>query len=415
MKQIKLIIILVVILFSSTLIAQNKVTYMAYNLLNYPNSSSTRNPYFKKIMQATNPDLLVVNEMKYSSGVNNFLTNVLDTSYAAATYISGYDTNNELYYKKNLFTFVSNIPINTALRDINQFTVVYKLTQDTLLLYAAHLKASSGSTNEQKRLAEVQQLRNVTDALSVNTAYILSGDFNLYKSAEPAYQALVDQTNTGYFIDPSRAGNWHNNSSFKDIHTQATRENQVGGDGSWGGLDDRFDFILYSEAINQSSGITFVSNSYHSFGNDGNHFNQSINSGGNTVVSQDIANALYYAADHLPVIAQFDFGPTVSVSDETVISKFELFQNYPNPFNPTTTIKYSVPIVETGYIPSVQLKIYNVLGQEIATLVNKEQVTGTYNVNFDTSALSSGVYFYRLTANYKHSSFSQTKKMILLR
>ncbi len=415
MKKVKLTIVLVVFLFSSALFSQNKVTYVAYNLLNYPNSSSTRNPYFKKIMQATQPDLLVVNEMKYSSAVNNFLSNALDTSYAAATYISGYDTNNELYYKKSLFTFISNVPIHTALRDINQFKVVYKLTQDTLLIFAAHLKASQGTTNEQKRLAEVNQLRNVTDALPVNTAYILSGDFNLYRSTEPAYQALVSQANTGYFIDPSRAGNWHNNSSYKDIHTQATRSSQVGGDGSWGGLDDRFDFILFSESINQSINVSYVMNSYHSFGNDGNHFNESINSGSNTAVSQDIADALYYASDHLPVIAQFDFGPTVSVSDENIISKFELFQNYPNPFNPTTTIKYSVPIVETGFIPSLQLKIYNVLGKEIATLVNKEQVSGNYSVNFDASALSSGIYFYRLTAKGKHSSFSQTKKMILLR
>ncbi len=414
MKQIKLIFLTFILLFGSTLFAQNKVTFMTYNLLNYPNSSSTRNPYFQKIMQAAKPDLLVVQEMKYSSGVNNFLTNILDTSYAAATYISGYDTNNELYYKKSLFTFINNVPINTALRDINQFTVVNILTQDTLLIYSAHLKASQGSTNEQKRLAEVNNLRAVTDALSPNTDYILCGDFNLYKSTEPAYQALVSQTNSGYFIDPSRVGNWHNNSSYKDIHTQATRVNQVGGDGSSGGLDDRFDFILFSESINQSININYVLNSYYSFGNDGNHFNESINSGTNTAVSQDIANALYYASDHLPVIAQFDFGPTVSVSDENIISKFNLSQNYPNPFNPSTLISYSLPS-KTEFSYSVQLEVYNTLGQVIKTLVNKNQLSGTYQFQFSTGNLPSGIYFYRLTAAGKFSSFSQTKKMILLR
>lgn len=406
MKNVKSIFTLIILLIVTTLFAQNKITFMTYNILNYPNASSTRNPYFKEIMQTANPDLLVVQEMKYSSGVTNFLTNVLDTTYAAATYISGYNTNNELYYRKSLFTFISNVPISTALRDINQFTVVNKLTLDTLLIYSAHLKARQGSTNEQKRLAEVQQLRAVTDALHANTDYILAGDFNLYKSTEPAYQALVSQTNSGYFIDPSRVGNWHNNSSYKDIHTQATRVNQVGGDGSWGGLDDRFDFILFSEAINQSLGINFVLNSYHSFGNDGNHFNESINSGTNTAVSQDVADALYYASDHLPVIAQFDFGPTVSVSDENIISKFELSQNYPNPFNPSTTISYSIPKEQF-----VTLKIYNSIGQLISTLINENKPAGEYQINFDAEKYSSGIYFYRLTAG----NYSSTRKMILLR
>ena len=408
MKNIKTIFALILLLTVSTLFSQNKVTVMTYNLLNYPNASSTRNPYFKKIMQTANPDLLVVQEMKYSSGVNNFLNNALDTTYAAAQYISGYDTNNELYYRKSIFTFISNVPIHTALRDINQFKVVNKLTLDTLLIYSAHLKASTGSTNEQKRLAEVNHLRAVTDALPANTAYILCGDFNLYKSAEPAYQALVSQTNSGYFIDPSRAGNWHNNSAYQDIHTQATRVNQVGHDGSWGGLDDRFDFILFSEEINQSqsSGINYVMNSYHSFGNDGNHFNQSINSGTNTAVSQDVADALYYASDHLPVIAQFDFGPAVSVSDKTIISKFELSQNYPNPFNPSTTISYSIPKEQF-----VTLKIYNSIGQHISTLINENKPAGRYKINFDAEKYSSGIYFYRLTAG----NYSSTRKMILLR
>jgi len=407
MKNVKTIIALILLLtVSSTLFSQNKITFMTYNLLNYPDASSTRNPYFKKIIEAVKPDLLVVDEMKNTGGVTNFLTNVLDTSFAAATFIQGYDTNNELYYRKSIFTFISNVPIHTALRDINQFKVVNKLTLDTLLIYSAHLKASSGSTNEQKRLEEVIKLRAVTDALPANTDYILCGDFNLYNSSEPAYQALINQTNPGYFIDPSRAGNWHNNSAYKDIHTQATRVNQVGGDGSWGGLDDRFDFIFFSEAINQSIGINYVANSYHSFGNDGNHFNQSINSGTNTAVSQAVANALYYASDHLPVIAQFDFGPTVSVSDNNIISKFELSQNYPNPFNPSTTISYSIPKEQF-----VTLKIYNSIGQYISTLVNKNEPAGKYQINFDAGKYSSGIYFYKLNAG----NFSKTKKMMLLK
>ena len=85
---------------------------------------------------------------------------------------------------------------------------------------------------------------------------------------------------------------------------------------------------------------------------------------------------------------------------------YALSQNYPNPFNPSTTIKYSVPKAQL-----VTLKVYNVLGQEVATLINREQVAGNYKYNFNASQLSSGIYFYTLKAG----NFVSTKKMILLK
>jgi hypothetical protein len=86
--------------------------------------------------------------------------------------------------------------------------------------------------------------------------------------------------------------------------------------------------------------------------------------------------------------------------------KFALYQNYPNPFNPTTTISYDLP--ERAH---VKLTVYNILGQEVATLVNAEQEPGRYNVNFNASDLPSGVYFYRLEAG----NFIEQKKMILIK
>ena len=101
-------------------------------------------------------------------------------------------------------------------------------------------------------------------------------------------------------------------------------------------------------------------------------------------------------------------GPTTEVQehDPNLPSEFSLQQNYPNPFNPSTSIKYQV-----SSNTQVSLKIYDVLGNEIATLVNEEKPAGTYEVDFDASRLSSGVYFYKLQAG----SFVETKKMILLR
>ncbi len=91
-------------------------------------------------------------------------------------------------------------------------------------------------------------------------------------------------------------------------------------------------------------------------------------------------------------------------ADNSVPSSFNLSQNYPNPFNPSTTIKFSVP--KSSF---VTLKVYDVLGKEVAQLVNENLNAGTYNYNFDAAKLTSGVYFYRIQSD----NFTETKKMIL--
>jgi len=92
--------------------------------------------------------------------------------------------------------------------------------------------------------------------------------------------------------------------------------------------------------------------------------------------------------------------------------KFELSQNYPNPFNPSTIIKYSIPnFAGNENFSSVQLKIYDVLGREVATLVNRKQQPGNYEVSFNAVGLASGIYFYRLTTGNKIS----VKKMMLIK
>ena len=89
-----------------------------------------------------------------------------------------------------------------------------------------------------------------------------------------------------------------------------------------------------------------------------------------------------------------------------VPGNYELYQNYPNPFNPSTVISWQLPVKS-----HVLLKVYNVLGKEVSTLVNEVNPTGKYKIIFNAGNLASGVYFYRLITD----SFSETKKMILLR
>jgi hypothetical protein len=85
--------------------------------------------------------------------------------------------------------------------------------------------------------------------------------------------------------------------------------------------------------------------------------------------------------------------------------EFSLFQNYPNPFNPTTTIKFRIPLNVKRETSDVKLIVYNVLGHQVAELVNQKLSAGSYKVDFDGSSLQSGVYFYSIST----SGFTQTK------
>jgi hypothetical protein len=107
-------------------------------------------------------------------------------------------------------------------------------------------------------------------------------------------------------------------------------------------------------------------------------------------------------------------GGIIKISN-TIPDKFSLFQNYPNPFNPTTKIKFDIPLSRgvprfpSGRGVSVKLTIYDLLGCEVAVLVNEQLKPGTYEIEFDGTNYPSGVYFYKLTTN----DFSETKKMVL--
>ncbi|MFZ1292489.1 MAG: kelch repeat-containing protein [Melioribacteraceae bacterium] len=112
-------------------------------------------------------------------------------------------------------------------------------------------------------------------------------------------------------------------------------------------------------------------------------------------------------------IERLNFEAMTNVEDnsQNIENNIKLFQNYPNPFNPTTNINYTISNVETHGNASLQLIVYDVLGNEIATLVNENKSPGKYSVQFDASKYPSGVYYYQL----KSSSFIQTKKMLLLK
>lgn len=118
----------------------------------------------------------------------------------------------------------------------------------------------------------------------------------------------------------------------------------------------------------------------------------------------------YSKSSDVYVVKTSDNGTVSDVNDERedIVNNFELHQNYPNPFNPETKIRFSIPAGAAG---KTMLKVYDILGNEVATLINEEKGFGSYEVNFNAARLSSGVYFYQLTSG----DLRVTRKMILIK
>ncbi|HSL88321.1 MAG TPA: T9SS type A sorting domain-containing protein [Ignavibacteriaceae bacterium] len=127
----------------------------------------------------------------------------------------------------------------------------------------------------------------------------------------------------------------------------------------------------------------------------------------NSNISYGISsNHIYFTNDGWVTYSIVDSIVTNVDNQQSLPTQFILYQNYPNPFNPATVISYQLPV--NG---NVTLKVYDLLGKEVAVLVDEYKPAGKYEVEFDASQISSGVYDYKLTAG----DFTQTNKMVLIR
>ena len=111
-----------------------------------------------------------------------------------------------------------------------------------------------------------------------------------------------------------------------------------------------------------------------------------------------------YRLKQIDTDGKYEYSDEIEV--EIVPTEFALYQNYPNPFNPTTKIRYQLPKES-----KVVIKIYDILGAEVITLLNEKKEPGVYEVDFNAQHLSSGTYIYRMTAG----DFAETKKMVLMK
>ncbi|HRP52596.1 MAG TPA: T9SS type A sorting domain-containing protein [Fluviicola sp.] len=302
------------------------VRIVSYNLLNFPNGRNdcgsgnvnlpNRTDTLRKIMSYLKPDIFAGCEIQSEAGCDSILTRSLnvfgETSYQRAQFVSnsaGGDLQNMLFYNSAKLTLKEQRVIQVYPRDISHYIlylndVTLPLHHDTCFVevFVCHLKAGSTSSNISDRAQQLQTLVQVLETRPSNRHLVVCGDLNTYKSSEVGYQYLIGGT-INPMKDPLNApGNWTNNASFDYLHTQSPRSSGSMDCGVTGGLDDRFDHILLSHnAMLGSDSLKYVSNSYKAIGNDGNHYNQNILSGGNSMYPDSLVKALFYMSDHLPV------------------------------------------------------------------------------------------------------------------
>lgn len=294
------------------------IKVMSYNLLNY--NGADRTTQYQAILNAVLPDLIVCQEVNGASAANTFLNTVLNGAggpggYNMATFSNGPDSDNACYYRTSRLTFagpVDHAIVSTSPRQTDRWRLTingFTGPESSFYIYSAHLKAGNTAGDANDRNTAAQLIRAHANALPAGSNFMIAGDMNLYTSAEAAYQQLIGSQvdNDGRVFDPiNRPGNWNANSSFRDIHTQSPHNNNPGAPlgAANGGLDDRFDFILCSQALLDGVALTYRTGSYHAFGNDGNHFNNDINDPPTIPQGAVIADALHGASDHLPVVME---------------------------------------------------------------------------------------------------------------
>lgn len=353
-----------------------------YNLLNYnPNNIDDRHDEFRLIMNEIQPSLLVVQEVDGHAAAQMFADSVLNVdsvTYTVATFIDGPDSDIALYYKSRIFRHLAVANYSTRLRDIVHHQLKTSLegraadTNVVLNLFGLHLKAGRGSANETLRKAEVDTLNKILQNLATEPV-IVCGDFNIYGSSEPAYQALLSN-NGGYLFDTlNLTGTW-NFANYAQFHTQSPRTTRFNG-GANGGLDDRFDMILFSRPIAKDS-IYGYNGDMVVFGNDGLHYNKALTDPPqHPTLSDTIIQALHYASDHLPLSASFYNGDR-----DLGLTKHKAFTVYLSNYMGQNCL-----VNETD--ETLNAKVYDMSGQLICAALFQEKMC----LN-----LSSGIYIVKV-------------------
>ena len=355
-------------------------------------------------------DVLLLQEQSSPSGTTQDILDELDTIYGPGIYArgnySGTPSSSSLrqgiIYNTQSVQLISEAgvgsptglgiprqPIRYQLRPVG-----YDSSAD-LHIFNSHYKASTGAANEATRLIEAETIRLQSDfLLGEGSSVIYAGDFNMQSSSEDAFQELLS-AGAGQAFDPvNQLGNWHTNSNFAEWHTQSPCEFSCSGGFAGGGVDDRFDFQLVTGELLDNEGISYISGSYHTFGNNGSTYNDAINVG-NTIslngvtsfTTSTVLNALENATDHLPVVADYQLPAVLGTSVATIPSTLlegETFDLDVSIFNDANVLAV-IGADELDYSISISGDI-----SSLDALSGMDQALGGSNLHeflFDTSSI----------------------------
>lgn len=398
----KITLFLLVFLFSSALWAQETLNAMFYNLFKFPNAlPAQRELILRDILDSYKPDLFMVCELASETGadliLNTSLQNQTDV-FARANFTP--DLTDPLdplqtmvFYNTRKLTLTQQQKLPTVYRDINHYSFVLNTESEPIHLevFVAHLKSSTGTANQNMRLQMVEVVTNELQQLTAPNTYVLfSGDFNLYKSSEPAFQKIISLDNAIKMVDPLEAyGNWQDNPNFTYLHTQSTRVSSAGfgggaNSGAGGGLDDRFDFIMMSENFKTSTTFSYIPDTYKAYGNNGNCLNKDVKDESCTgQYTPELRHQLYYMSDHLPVVMQFQLNTNFLATKEPQ-KKPQIW------FESSNASSYEIVLgYDSNQIPlHAKVKVYNMLGQ----LVQTSSLTTNQRLVLPINNLSQGWY-----------------------
>lgn len=426
----KKILFLTLLSIFTKLHAADTLRVMQYNILAYGNYTTyctssnnninMKNAALRTITQYVKPDIFTVNEIsQWQPFHQQILDSVLNingvTKYKKVPYSNnaGSDIINMCYYNSEKLVYHSMIVPQSYIRDINIYRFYYKSTSlangDTAFISCilAHLKAGDATSDPQNPVDRDTMITRLMRYLNnVNKAdnYMIMGDFNVYTSSENCFQKLVNHPNLNIrFYDPiNKLGNWNNNSSFAQYHTQSTHTSS--GCAASGGMDDRFDFILLSNMLlNGIGNYKYISNSYKALGNDGQHYNNAINaSPQNNSVPANVLNAIYNNSDHLPIILDLLVNTSVSVTENEIKSPFlNLF--YQNP------VKDKLELFLTlEKALKIKIRIFDIQGKDLYDATYMLQSGNNY-LNIGTDFLKKGIYFMQIQSG----EYSTVKKIII--
>ncbi|MCX6272230.1 MAG: hypothetical protein NTU44_13630, partial [Bacteroidetes bacterium] len=347
------------------------------------------------------PDIFAVCEMIPGlANANHLLDSAINQAgprtfaRASVTNYSNGDMINMIYFDPSKLVLKSQDAVITDVRDINIYHFYLRTSDlgqspDTIFLTAiiSHLKAGSTGTDENRRAAMTLSLMNYLNAQNQPGNMLVSGDFNFYTSSEQGYQNFLNYSNPSFrFYDPiNRPGDWNSNPSFADIHTQSTHSGSNGCAAS-GGLDDRFDFILASASMMTGTlGMQCITSSYKAVGQDGQHYNLSVNVPPiNFSTPQVVLDALYNMSDHLPVVMDMMVAKTLAVKE---------LHDDPFSISVQNPVKNQIPGWIKNPSGSLNVECLDAIGRQVFPPVTLQLSGNSFVIPFDNQ--KTGLYILR--------------------